>query len=95
MRPRMTKESYREYLQSPHWKKVSGDARRRASYRCEECLARNKQLHVHHLSYDHLGEERPDELAVLCEDCHRAKHLLKKTPTWEELEEMLRNWYLA
>lgn len=88
MRPRMTKASYREYLQSPHWKKVSGEARRRARYRCQECGARGVRLEVHHLSYKNLGDERPEELQALCRACHEDKRRPRAT-TWDAF---IREW---
>ena len=31
-------------------------------------------LHVHDLTYANLGAERPEDLQVLCEQCHRWEH---------------------
>ncbi len=31
-------------------------------------------LEVHHLTYERLGHERPDDLLVLCERCHSVEH---------------------
>lgn len=49
---------------------------RRAAGRCEIC---GKALvwhstHVHHLTYERLGCERPDDLLVLCLRCHERQH---------------------
>jgi len=33
-----------------------------------------RNLEVHHLTYDRLGDERMDDLEVLCPDCHRKAH---------------------
>jgi len=32
------------------------------------------RLEVHHLTYERLGRERPDDLLVLCERCHSLEH---------------------
>jgi hypothetical protein len=33
-------------------------------------LVYEQDLHVHHISYAHLGAERPEDLEVLCRRCH-------------------------
>lgn len=33
------------------------------------------RLHVHHRTYERLGEELPEDLVVLCEVCHEAYEL--------------------
>lgn len=37
-------------------------------------LAVPYSLEVHHLTYERLGRERPDDLLVLCERCHSVEH---------------------
>jgi hypothetical protein len=64
---------YRRTMQSTGWRRRRAQAIRRAGHRCEECGARGP-LDVHHLSYRHLGDERPYELTVLCPACHQAVH---------------------
>lgn len=40
-----------------------------------EYLSRNEyRLEVHHLTYDRIGNEHPDDLIVLCPQCHRKAH---------------------
>lgn len=46
--------------------------------RCEECGATDVALHVHHLTYVNLGDEKDEDLKVLCEPCHKSKH-----PEWK------------
>lgn len=36
-------------------------------------------LEVHHLTYERLGREHPDDLIVLCPACHAAAHGLEHT----------------
>jgi len=63
---------YAAYIDSPQWKKKARKIKRKRN-RCEVCGCRDR-LQVHHLNYDRLGHERPDDLLVLCEDCHIALH---------------------
>lgn len=64
---------YVDYLRSDHWKRTRKDALERVNYRCQLC---NKEgsLHVHHRTYERRGEERPEDLTVLCADCHKMFH---------------------
>lgn len=65
--------SYAEYLLSPWWQKRRKRALKRAGYRCQQCRCRG-MLHVHHLTYARLGQERNADLEVLCERCHAYRH---------------------
>lgn len=43
-------------------------------------LPRNRyRLEVHHLTYERLGREHPDDLIVLCRACHAAQHGVEYT----------------
>jgi 5-methylcytosine-specific restriction endonuclease McrA len=70
---RMKDLPYTEYLKTAHWKVMSSWARQCAHYRCETCGSQ-KKLHVHHNTYDRLGEESLQDLTVLCEACHQKRH---------------------
>lgn len=65
---------YREYLKSEHWRRKRHKTLRRAGWACETCGIRDADLEVHHLTYWHVGCERPWELMVLCRDCHQKEH---------------------
>lgn len=71
----MTPDEYREYLASPHWHYTRRVALERAGHRCQACGTTHK-LHVHHRSYQHLGDEHDDDLRVLCRTCHDRVHAL-------------------
>jgi 5-methylcytosine-specific restriction endonuclease McrA len=64
---------YREYLQTAHWARQRAFALEGAGHVCELC-AHDDRLEVHHRSYARLGFERPEDLIVLCADCHRDHH---------------------
>lgn len=65
---------YSEYLKTEHWKAVRKAALQRAGNRCQLNSSHTKRLEVHHNNYDHLGEERPKDVIVLCRDCHSKHH---------------------
>jgi len=83
----MDKESYRAYLRSPKWKEKRKELLEEANYECEDCGSK-KNLQVHHLNYDNLGEEElGEDVEVLCKDCHEDKEIEKGTDLYDDKEE--------
>ena len=74
----LQKMPYKEYLQTPEWNEVRTDALKRASYRCQVCNANKTTLDVHHRTYERRGEERANDIIVLCRDCHGTFHRNRK-----------------
>ncbi len=71
---------YRQYLRTPEWRETRAAALVRAEHHCQWNAAHEGPLHVHHNSYDRLGEERVADLIVLCETCHERHHELDGRP---------------
>ena len=67
------KEEYKQYLNSPHWQKIRQAVFKEYGHRCDHCGS-SKNLHIHHITYEHLGEEEISDLVPLCEDCHKRLH---------------------
>ena len=67
------RKTYAEYIASAEW----GERRRRRlekdGYRCQGCGSED-DLHVHHRTYERLGNELPDDLVTACEICHTFIH---------------------
>lgn len=70
---------YREYLKSPYWKAIRRRALIAAGHRCQICHKTDK-LEVHHVTYERLGHERPEDLLALCGRCHAEQHDLPYIP---------------
>jgi len=68
--PRRTFASLGEYYQSEQWATKRLFALHRADHRCERCYSKSRHLHVHHVTYDRIYNERPEDLEVLCPKCH-------------------------
>jgi hypothetical protein len=66
--------SYDEYLETPEWKATRKETLALASHRCNRCGQSRDVMHVHHRTYQNLGREQPEELEVLCPQCHRDEH---------------------
>ena len=85
--------SLKEYYSTPGWQrrriaKIRADGRFLDGsggkiLHCERCerLTLTKQCHVHHLTYETVGEERFGDLEILCRHCHAVEH------GWESLED--------
>lgn len=68
---------YQRYLQTPHWKEVSGKCKDSAQGRCQVCNS-GGELHAHHRTYERRGFEYPSDLVALCAGCHQLFHDSKK-----------------
>nr|BDD44986.1 hypothetical protein 7 [Spirochaetaceae bacterium] len=70
----MNHDEYQEYLESDKWKARRERALERAGQKCQVCASIEK-LEVHHNSYENLGNEKDEDLVVLCGRCHRLHHI--------------------
>lgn len=64
---------YNQYLQTPEWRARTKEKKKSVENRCQLCNSPNN-LHTHHRTYDRRGEERDDDLIVLCAECHELFH---------------------
>jgi hypothetical protein len=64
---------YDSYLLSVEWQERRKLVLERCKGFCEGCL-RRKATQVHHLTYEHVGNELLYELVALCDDCHGKAH---------------------
>lgn len=48
--------------------------------RCEACgeRFRRREINIHHKTYARLGHEKPEDLVIWCEPCHKEWHRKKK-----------------
>lgn len=86
----MTKEEYTKLLNSDYWKGYSYSIIKERNFTCEDCGAyypgeRNK-LQVHHLVYRDImpWSYKPEEMVVLCRECHQRRHGIVPTPHQED-----------
>lgn len=64
---------YEEYLCTVHWHQVRQMAFRRHGHRCGICI-RSVGLDIHHITYEHLGFESPEDVIPLCREHHQLRH---------------------
>jgi len=68
----MVTEAYRAYLKSDKWKAKRQAVFKHYGKRCYACRKQAKVLHVHHLTYERLGNEAMGDLIPLCVPCHKS-----------------------
>lgn len=64
---------YNSYINSAEWRVKRDLVLKRDNYVCQGCL-QSKAVHVHHLTYVHLGCELLFELVSVCRKCHERIH---------------------
>ena len=77
VRPKRNKEyiDYKEYVASEEWQnsKRRKQCIKDADNKCQMCGI-GFGLEVHHVHYQNLGKEKPDQLVLLCVLCHEYTH---------------------
>jgi 5-methylcytosine-specific restriction endonuclease McrA len=67
--------TYQAYLSSAKWRRLRNEVLLRDKHRCVKCHW-NRDLHVHHLTYERMGDELLEDLVTLCARCHGREHLV-------------------
>lgn len=65
---------YKWYLTTEHWKTFRLYALEEHGKICKDCGAVDTSLHVHHLTYANIWDERLEDVIILCHSCHWARH---------------------
>jgi hypothetical protein len=68
---------YATYIKSDKWKRKKSAFWRAHPKVCRSCGSK-ESLHLHHATYDRLGDERFEDLVPLCDSCHIALHQMHK-----------------
>jgi hypothetical protein len=68
---------YRQVIASQRWKWMKDKVIRVRGNRCEGCGETGCRLELHHDTYERLGRELPQDVRLLCQDCHRAEDIFR------------------
>lgn len=77
---RFDRNAYKDYLRSEKWQEKRKERLLQDGYRCQLC-GTGKNLEVHHVTYERIGNEKISDLVTLCNNCHQFVHkkdLMKK-----------------
>lgn len=84
---------YAAYIRSPEWaakKAAFKQSKLWRNGRCFVCCNRGVEMHVHHRTYVRLGNERLNDLRILCGPCHATVHMRSDS---RSCSGMRRRWY--
>lgn len=82
-----TREGYwNEYLQTNHWQSIKERTYKIHGRRCTLGVNCEGPLDVHHISYENLGEEKPEDTEILCRKHHHMKHEAEKAFVRAQME---------
>lgn len=70
---------YTKHINSDRWERRRQQAIQDVGGTCQfikngKLCGSTDRIQVHHLSYDNLGNEKPEDLLVVCRECHRRVH---------------------
>ena len=72
---------YDRYMRSTAWKTKRAEALDHYGHTCTLC-GQTEKLHVHHLHYQSVGQEKMEDLTVCCQGCHYKLHLPSHPELW-------------
>lgn len=64
---------YADYTATDHWRRLRQFLFEKRGRVCEACET-DIATAVHHITYQHVCDEREEELALLCASCHSSAH---------------------
>lgn len=64
---------YESHLRSEKWRDICRRVAERDKGLCQGCRQRSG-VHVHHLTYDRMGDEMLFDLVLVCRECHEKIH---------------------
>jgi hypothetical protein len=65
------RRKYNAHIQSSKWRNMRRERLAATGHRCERCGRLNVRLCLHHKTYARFGRELPNDVLLLCCQCHR------------------------
>jgi hypothetical protein len=63
-------DRYDQCISSTEWKNLRSKIIEERGNRCERCREQSVPLELHHVHYRSLGNEQPEDVQLLCGECH-------------------------
>ena len=85
-------KQHRKFIESQEWETIRQRIYKKRGKKCEICLS-DKNIQVHHLTYERFGGDELDEdLIILCAKHHMKSHgILKESDTEKNLRAQIEN----
>ena len=68
------REFYENYLNSSKWITFRNKIKKERGDKCEKCGKEGVVLDGHHITYERLTEELPEDILIICRPCHEKIH---------------------
>lgn len=81
-------DRYEQRISNAEWKTLKRKVAEQRGDRCERCGGEGVSLELHHVHYRTLGNEKPEDVELLCRECH-AKADERRRPKRNYTEEGL------
>ena|ERR1041385_6770925 len=65
--------TYSQYLITQHWQDLRQRLFNVRGKKCERCDS-EKEIEIHHKTYERIGKEELSDLLILCRTCHGEEH---------------------
>lgn len=67
---------YNKYLKSSKWRSFRKKIIEDRNYQCQRCRNKfgTKSLQIHHITYQQIFNETPEDVLLLCKGCHKKEH---------------------
>lgn len=75
-------EWYKFYLTSDKWYAFRSAVIAERGPLCQDCGMYDLAIHLHHLTYERVGNERREDVKLLCPSCHETAHGRKFSSNW-------------
>jgi len=90
----MYNREYESYLRSKKWASKKIEVFGLKGRKCQRCSS-EERIHVHHASYERLGnEDILNDLFVLCDNCHNEYHRRNKNVTIRSTKAFIKKKHL-
>jgi hypothetical protein len=83
-------DRYQQRITSQQWKVLKRKVIEERGSRCQRCGQESASLHLHHMHYRSFGSEQPEDVELLCAECHTKADEARATkgrPKYEVPEE--------
>lgn len=91
----MTSTEYATKLRDPRWQKRRLEIFNAHQFTCQDCGAKERELHAHHCWYNMIDAEPwdyPDEcFRCLCDECHSDRHVIERSVVFQFRKLMARH----
>jgi len=80
-------DRYHQRISSAQWKSLKRKVIEQRGNRCQRCGQESVSLALHHLHYRSLGNEQPEDVELLCLECHTKADESRAAKGWPKRDE--------